>query len=518
MSRYASAAVAAPHHLAASAGLDVLRRGGSAVDAMVAVNSSLGVVYPHMTGAGGDAFWLIHDAASGTQHVLNATGRAARAATPQRYGARAELPVRGPSAAITVPGAADGWCAAHERFGRLPFSQCLEQAIRYAADGFPVAPGLARYIVSGRDLLARGAAQFLKPDGTPHAVGEIMRLPALAQTLAAIASGGRAAWERIGARVAACPGVILSADDFAAHVSDWTDPVGIAYRDWKVLTTPPNSQGFATLEILGMAAQHDVASLVDDPVGYVDLLVRATRLAFADRDRYLADPAFAEVPLHWLLDPGRLADLGRQLLNGEPFAATQAPAAGGDTTFSCAVDADGNVAAVIQSIYFEWGSAFVAGDTGVLLQNRGSFFSLNPEHPNRLTPGKRTAHTLTATLLLDSAARPSLVTGTMGGEGQPQTTAAVVTRIVDHGLDPGAAIDAPRWLYGRTWGETHRGLRLERRFGAAVAEALIARGHAGVSLVDDHADMMGHAQAIGISPSALFPATDPRSDGAAVGI
>jgi gamma-glutamyltranspeptidase/glutathione hydrolase len=518
--------VAAPHHLAASAGLDILCRGGCAVDAMVAVNSTLGVVYPHMTGVGGDAFWLIHDAASGTQHVLNATGRAARAATPHRYGAThavpgntsTEFPVRGPAAAVTVPGAADGWRVAHERFGRLPFGECLAQAIYYATDGFPVAPGLARYIASASDLLALRAAQFLKPDGTPHAASQTMRLPALAETLEAIASGGRAAWEEIGARIAACPEVILTADDFAAHVSDWTDPVATAYRDWTVLTTPPNSQGFATLEILAMADQHDVAALADDPAGYVDLLARATMLAFADRDRYLTDPAFSEVPLDQLLDPDRLADLGRHLLDAAPFAAADAPATGGDTTFSCAVDAEGNVAAVIQSVYFEWGSAFVAGDTGILLQNRGSFFSLDPAHPNRLAPGKRTAHTLTATLLLDGGGRPSLVVGTMGGEGQPQTTAALVTRIIDHGLDPRAAVDAPRWLYGRTWGELHRGLRLERRFGPAVAEALTARGHAGVSLVDDYTDLMGHAQAISIASGALSPAADPRSDGAALGI
>jgi gamma-glutamyltranspeptidase len=511
------AAVASPHNLASEAGLHVLSRGGSAVDAMITVNSVLATVYPHMTGMGGDAFWLIHDAASSTSHVLNATGRAARAAVPGRFSGA--IPVRGPRAAITVPGAADGWLRAHERFGRLPFADCLAAAIAYADGGFPVAPGLARYLATERDLLAAGAAQFLRPDGSPSAAGEKLRLPTLAKTLNAIASGGRPAWEEIGARIAAShDDLLLTAEDFAAHVSDWVSPARVGYRDWTVLTTPPNSQGFATLEMLGMAAPHDVAALADDPVGYVDLLVRAGMLAFADRDRYLTDPAFTDVPLDRLLDPGRLAELGRHLLDGKPPAFPAAPAGGADTTFSCAADSNGDVAAVIQSVYFEWGSGFVAGDTGVLLQNRGSFFSLDPAHVNVLAPGKRTAHTLTATLLLDPDGRPGLVVGTMGGEGQPQTTAALVTRMVDFGLPPAAAVDAPRWLFGRTWGEAHRGLRLERRFGQVVAAGLEARGHATVSLVDDYTDLMGHAQVIQITDSGLDAAADPRSDGSALGL
>lgn len=520
------AAVAAPHQLAATAGLGLLLRGGSAVDAMVATNAVLGVVYPHMTGPGGDAFWLVHDAVLGRQHVLNATGRSASAATLDRYSLRAGgIPVRGPGAVLTVPGAVDGWVEAHRRFGRLPLSDCLAPAIAYAEDGFPVAPGLARWSAASRDVLAAWpatASAFLKDDGSPYRVGETLRLPALAETLAAVAEGGRAPFyegpiaRRIAAFLAAHGGV-LTPDDLAAHRSDWVDPVRGGYRGWTVLTTPPNSQGFATLEILGILEHFDVAGLAAEPARYVDLVVRATRASFTDRDRYLTDPAFSPVPLDQLLGAEHLAELSRSLGRSVAIPPSRSPGMAGDTTFSCAVDCEGNVAAVIQSLYFEWGSGVVAGDTGILLQNRGTSFSLDPSHPNRLEPGKRTFHTLTATLMLDKEGDPGLVLGTMGGDGQPQTQAAVVTRMIDHDMPVQAAIDAPRWLHGRTWGEEHSGLRLERSFGEAIVGELAVLGHQQVGLVEEFSDLMGHAQAIRIFPERLEAASDPRADGVALG-
>ncbi len=522
------AAVAAPNELASVAGLGVLARGGSAVDAMVAVNAALGVVYPHMTGAGGDAFWLVHDAATGTQHVLNASGRAAAAATREAYaaGGAREIAPRGPRAALTVPGAVDGWAQAHARFGRLPFADLLRPAIDLARGGFPLADSPARYAAECRDLLAATpatAAAYLRPDGAPPRRGEVVRLPRLADTLEAIATGGRDAFYTgaVGAAIVAAlarDGGVLTADDLAAHRSDWVEPARTTYRGRSVVAPPPNSQGFAGLQILGMLEHVDVAALAEDPVGYVDAVVRATALAFEDRDRYLCDPASGDIPLERLLDPAYLAERAALLGGaGEPARALVAPRAAGDTTFSCAVDADGNAAAVIQSIYQEWGSGVVAGDTGVLLQNRGCFFSLDPEHPNCLAPAKRPAHTLTAAMLIGDDG-PELVYGAMGGEGQPQTQAALATRVVDHGLSVAEAVGAPRWLLGRTWGEEHRGLRLERRFGAAVADALTARGHENVSLVEDWTDVMGHAQAIQVFPERLEAAADPRGDGAALGL
>lgn len=521
------AAVAAPHHLAAAAGLRILAEGGNAVDAMVATNSALGVLYPHMTGPGGDAFWLLFDATSGTSHVLNASGRSAQAATRERYtaGGAATIEPRGYPAALTVPGAVDGWWQAHQRFGRLPFKQCLAPAVEYARDGFPVAPGLATFMATHRDLLRlvpETAATFLKPDGATYRAGELLRHPRLADTLQLIAAGGRVAFyegpiaAQVGAYLAQRGG-ILTTDDFAAHTSEWEAPIGLAYRGHQALNVGPSSQGFAALQILGLLRQVDVAGLRDDPAAYVDAVVRATRVAFEDRDRYLTDPTFSPIPLDRLLSAEYLAERAQHLWTTPPTQ-PNLPTAQGDTTFSCCVDAEGNAVGVIQSIFFEWGSGVVAGDTGLLLQNRGAFFSLDPSHPNRLEPRKRTFHTLTAAMLLGEDGRPRLVYGNMGGEGQPQSQAAVATRVVDFGLDVQAAVDAPRWLYGRAWGEPYRGLRLEARFGEHVAEELRRRGHERVSLVGAWDNTVGHAQAIQVFPDRLEAASDPRSDGAALGM
>jgi gamma-glutamyltranspeptidase/glutathione hydrolase len=518
------AAVAAPHELASAAGLAMLARGGSAVDAMVAVNATLGVVYPHMTGAGGDAFWLVHDADAGAQHVLNASGRAASAATRERYRGDA-IGFRGAEAALTAPGAVDGWVQAHARFGRLTLAECLAPAIQYAHDGFPVSGSLARWSRESLALLRAfpaTAAAFLKADTTPYRPGEVLRSPRLAATLEAIATEGRDGFydgpvaREIGAALARAGGV-LTADDIAAHRSDWVEPLRVGYRGRTAVAPPPNSQGFAALQILGMLEHVDVGALAGDPAAYIDLVVRATAIAFQDRDRYLCDPAAMAIETAALLDPAYLAERVALLRARGAAAALAPPAPAGDTTFSCAVDAEGNAAAVIQSLYHEWGSGIVAGDTGVLLQNRGCFFSLDPAHPNRLEPGRRPAHTLTAAMLVGEAGL-ELVYGAMGGEGQPQTQAVIATRVVDHGLSVQEAIDAPRWLLGRTWGDEHRGLRLERRFGTEVADVLVAAGHENVSLVEPFSEVMGHAQAIQVFPDHLEAASDPRSDGAAMGI
>src|SRR5438094_388317 len=243
-------------------------------------------------------------------------------------------------------------------------------------------------------------------------------------------------------------------------------------------------------------------------------VVEATKLAFEDRDRYLADPTVASVPVARCLDPARLAERRRRISRRAAMPAT-GPAATGDTIAIVTADAHGNAVSLIQSLYWEFGSGVIAGDTGILLQNRGAFFSLDPGHVNRLAPRKQTAHTLIPSMYLVDG-RPRLVYGTMGGEGQPQTQAALVTRIVDRGLDPQAAVEAPRWLFGRTWGEETRSLRLEDRFAGDVRETLRERGHE-VEVVEGWSDLMGHAQVIRIDPTGLTGASDPRADGAALG-
>lgn len=455
--------------------------------------------------------------------MLNASGRAARAATRDRY-TGAAIDFRGFGAALTAPGAVDGWIRAHQRFGRLPLKTCLQPAIAYARHGFPVSGSLARFSADCVELLravATTAATYLKKDGSPYRRGETMRNPRLADTLEAIAAYGREGF--YGGRVArdiggylARHGGVLKTQDLEEHRSEWVTPATVRYRGRTAVAPPANSQGFAGLQILGILDHFDVAAVSDDPVAYIDAMVRATAVAFQDRDRYLTDPEHAEVAVQDLLDESYLASRAEVLNAALPAVPVARPAATGDTTFSCAVDSYGNAAAVTQSIYAEWGSGVVAGDTGVLMQNRGSFFSLDPQHDNRLERGKRTAHTLTAGMLL-GAGGLELVYGTMGGEGQPQTSAIVATRVIDHELSVQAAIDEPRWLLGRTWGEEHRGLRLEGRFGQQAADTLSARGHENVTLVDDYSQIMGHAQAIQVFRDRLEAAADPRSDGAALG-
>ena len=515
--------VSSPHYLASAAGLRVLQEGGSAVDAAIAINATLGVVYPHMTGPGGDAFWLLYDAKSGQVNALNGSGRAAGNATIARFwelGHR-EIPIRGPLAVVTVPGAVDSWCQAHDRYGTLPFDRLLRPAIDYAENGFPVCAGQAACTREVAEVLGAypTTTRTMLPGGRAPEMGEILTLPRLAETLRAIAEKGRAGFyegpvaEEIAGAVHRAGGLVTVAD-FAAHRSDWCAPISTTYRGYRCFQHPPNSQGFAHLMVLNILENFDIAGMDHHAAGYIHLLVEATKLAFADRDRYLSDPDFGDIPLDRLLDKEYAAELGRRLAMPDTAPQPAAPM-GGDTTSSVVVDSAGHAVSVIQSLYHEFGSAFIGGETGVLLQNRGSFFSLREEHPNRLEPGKRTFHTLMPGMLFRDD-RPYLVYGSMGGEGQPQTATALVTRIVDFGCDVQAAIDAPRWLYGRTWGDARRDLRIESRFPATAVGALRDRGHP-VRVVGDWDDAMGHAQAIQSSGGVLMGGADPRGEGLALG-
>ena len=381
------------------------------------------------------------------------------------------------------------------------------------------------YAAECRDLLAATpatAAAYLRPDGAAPRRGEVVRLPRLADTLEAIATGGRDAFYTgaVGAAIVSAlarDGGVLTADDFAAHRSDWVEPARTAYRGRSVVAPPPNSQGFAGLQILGMLEHVDVAALAEDPVGYVDAVVRATALAFEDRDRYPATPRPATSRSSAARPglPRRARRAARR--RGRAGARARRAAGRGDTTFSCAVDAEGNAASVIQSIYQEWGSGVVAGDTGVLLQNRGCFFSLDPAHPNCLAPAKRPA------------------TRSSGGDADRRRRARARLRHDGRrgpAADPGGARDAhrrswasvaeavgaPRWLLGRTWGEADRGLRpgaALRRRGGGRARGARARN---VSRSSGWTDVMGHAQAIQVFPERLEAAADPRGDGAALGL
>lgn len=531
--------VTSPHYLASQAGLDILRRGGTAVDAAVATAAALTVVYPQMCTLGGDNFWLIYDARAGVLKGLNASGRAGEKADIAFYRERGldRIPARGYLAANTVPGVVSGWDAAW-RYSRsalgsqLSFAALLDTARELAERGFPVSTSLAWWSevdTDPTDQEFRGlqrypgfAAAYLKEGGKPYRTGEIMRLPDLAATLALLADKGADEFYRgpIAAAITAElaeHGGLLGMRDFARHTADWVEPVSVPYRHCRAWNLPPNTQGMASLEILNILNNFDLSQIEEGSADHYHLIIEATKEAFLDRDAYLSDPAFVDIPLERLLS----AEHGRRQaarIRRDRAATGLAPLdPKGDTIWLGVVDREGNAVSLIQSIYHDFGSGIVPRGTGVLLQNRGSFFSLDPAHVNCLMPGKRTFHTLNPAMLFQDG-KPLLVYGTMGGEGQPQTQAAIVTRVLDHGMSPQEAIDAPRWLYGRTWGKSSNDLKLEGRIPAEVAEELARRGHP-VRRVEDYTDVMGHAGAIRIDPQTgvLQGGADPRGDGLACG-
>lgn len=526
--------VAAPHTLAAEAGVAALRRGGSAVDAAIVANAVLCVVYPHMAGLGGDGFWLIAGGGADGVEALAASGPAARLATIERYREHGdEIPMRGPLAALTVPGAVDGWREAHERHGRLPWAELFDDAIHYAREGIPVSRSLADWLAADRTILAEypSTARVYLPAGEPSREGERLVQADLARSFELLAGeGARAFYEgETARRICAAlepEGSPLRPEDFASYRAEWVDPIRTTYRGYEAVQLPPSTQGFAALQILNLLEGFDVRSWGEGTVEYYHHLVEAVKVAFADRDEWLTDPNFVEIPLDRLLSKEYAAER-RELIRADRALDEVEPGIrfgsdahrrtpGGDTVYFCVVDADGLAVSKIQSPYHDFGSAFVAGDTGILMQNRGSFFSLDERHPNRLEPGKRTFHTIIPAMLLEDG-RPVLAYGTMGGEGQPQTQAAMVTRIIDFGYDVQQAIEAPRWLMGRTWGTESSDLWLESRIGDPISRELTRLGQP-VKIVDGWSGTMGHAQAIRIHPGGFYEGgADPRGDGAAVG-
>jgi gamma-glutamyltranspeptidase/glutathione hydrolase len=537
LARGARGAVVAPHHLAAEAGLGVLRAGGSAVDAAIATNAALAVVAPNHCGLGGDAFWLIWDEANRSLLALNGSGRAAAASDPAglRAAGFERLPLRGPLT-ITVPGAVRSWADAHARFGRLSLPTILDPAIELAADGFPAWDGFVAAVEATAELLPRegvdpaGWAAVFRPAGRPWRPGERVRFPALASTLGHLATVGLDDFylgelaERQAAALAAA-GSPLRLDDFRAHTSTWETPISLDYRGVTVATHPPNSAGVVALEILGILAELEPPGAeafgpagVEDP-DWIHLGIEAAKVAFADRDAHLTDPAAMAVDAGWFLDPARLAELaaGLDRARARIPAPTRNPPGGGTVAFA-AVDAEGNVVSAIESHYMGFGSGIADPATGIHYQNRGSYFSLDPDHPNVLAPGKRTLHTLLPWMLLRDG-RPWIAGGSMGGDAQPQICAQVVSALVDGGVDVATAVAAPRWFVepAEHFAPPVR-VRIEPRLAARVVEALRERGHP-VTPVGAFDSLLGHAHAIELVDGGpghggtLAAATDPRSAG-----
>jgi gamma-glutamyltranspeptidase len=523
--------VVAPHSLASSAGVDALRAGGSAIDAAIAAGAALSVLYPHMTSVGGDAFWLIYDANSRRVRYLNGGGRAARSASIDWFRSRGmnEIPLRGfLPATLTVPGAVASWCVAHEEYGRLPLARDLAAAIEYAREGYPVTGRLARWIemCAGENALNAHALALFVPDGAAPRAGGRLRNPGLARVLERIASGGHEGFysgdtARALANFSRAGGGFFDEADFGEQRAGWGEPLRGIYRGVEICETPPPTQGFTVLEMLNLLESCELGKM--DPLGpeLAHLLVQAKQIAYHDRDRLLADPEFQAVPVERLISKPYAAERRRLMSADRALPWNLLPSFGtlaGDTVFVAAVDAEGNAAALIQSLYFNFGSGLVAGDTGIVLQNRSAYFSLDPGHPNRLEPGKRPMHTLIASIALKDG-RPWQVFGCMGADGQPQIHLQSYVRLVDFGFDIQQALEMPRWLSGRfSIGEPRDLLNIEARFPEATVRELQRKGHS-VNRWPDWCELAGHAHGITIDPEsgARIGGADPRSDGAAVG-
>lgn len=515
--------VVSPHYLASQAGNSILQKGGNAFDAAVAVSACLAVVYPHMTGLGGDSFWLTYSTKDKQLRAFNGSGRSGSLVSREHYIGRDAIPFRGIESVITVPGMVDSWDAMLKEYGRLTLAEVLEPALKYARFGFPVSNDQYENTIKNVDVLRQDsdtAAIFLPGNRIPT-VHERFVQTALANTLSELAEKGRDHFykgelaERIVANLRA-KGSVLTLADFADHHGSWTDPISTTYRDYTVCQVPPNSQGFVGLMALNILENFELTNIPHGSFEYYHLLVEALKRSFRDRNGVLTDPDFFDIPLEKLISKTYGKEMADEI-NMEKVLPLDTRPVGSDTAHAAVVDEEGNAVSFIQSLYFEFGSGVVAGDTGVIMQNRGSFFSLDPSHVNRLEPRKRTFHTLMPAMVLKEG-KPYILYGTQGGEGQSQTQTAIITRMIDYGMNPQEAISLPRFVWGRTWGEASQELKIECRVDQHVIEQLGKVGHI-VNKVGSVDGVMGHANAILIDDQGFrHGGVDPRGDGAAVGI
>ncbi|MFN0084008.1 MAG: gamma-glutamyltransferase [Blastocatellia bacterium] len=508
--------IATSQPLASAAGLRILQQGGNAVDAAVAAAAVLTVVEPMMVGPGGDLFAIVWDAKRKELKGLNASGRAPRAASI------AELKKRGFSAmpqngihAATVPGAVSGWAALLERYGTMKLSQALQPAIEYAERGFPVTDVIGADWQTGMAFKEnRDFAGTYLPGGRPPAVGEIFVNKSLGRTLRLIAEKGPDVFyrgelaEKI-VKFAQAQGGLHTMEDFAKQTSNWLDPISTTYRGHTVYEMPPNTQGLAALQMLNILEGFDLKSLGHNTAEYLHLLVEAKKLAFVDRARHIADPAFYQAPLDRLLSKEHAAELrGRIDPARVAEQAAGGPRGGEDTIYLTVVDKDRNVVSFIQSIFSAFGSGLSAGDTGVILHNRGAGFSFDPNSPNRLEGGKRPFHTIIPAMAFREG-RPWLTFGVMGGDMQAQGHVQVLLNLLEFGMDVQQAGEQPRFRHFES------GLALETAIAADVRKALEAKGHK----LTISPGAFGGYQAIMIDPKtgALSGGSDPRKDGCALG-
>jgi gamma-glutamyltranspeptidase/glutathione hydrolase len=524
--------VATSHPLATQIGLDVLKQGGNAIDAALAADAALGLMEPMSCGVGGDLYAIVWDAKSQKLHGLNASGRSPYAATRDYFAKKAltEIPTAGPLS-WSVPGCVDGWDALRKRFGTLPFERILEPTIRYAEDGFPVSEVIAGYWRGAERALSRhpDSARTYLIDGRAPRAGEVFRNPRLATTYRAIAQGGRDAFYKgqIARAIVASSekqGGLFSLKDFEDNEPTWVEPVSTTYRGYQVWEIPPPGQGIAALQMLNILEGYDLKKMGPESADYWHLLIEAKKLAYADRARYYADPTFAKVPTAKLISKP-YAD-GRRKLIVLDKALTSVPPGDpklgqGDTIYLCAVDKDRNCCSLIQSNYNGFGSGLVPGELGFALQNRGTLFALDKDHPNTLEPHKRPFHTIIPSLVTNGG-KPWFVFGVMGGDMQPQGQVEVLCNLIDFGMNVQAAGEAPRIEH--TGSATPKG-RPEREGGGTVqaeegitketVEELERRGHRVVRVRRNG----GGYQGILIDPQTgmLHGGSEARKDGCAAG-
>ena len=524
-------AVSAGHPLAAQAGLRVLQDGGNATDAIIAMAGVLAVVRPHMNGIGGDAFGIFYDGETGEVTALNASGRSGALATPEFFAA-AELeriPSIGPLS-VSVPGAVAGWIDAHDRYGSMDFAELLSTGIDYARNGFAVSTRLAQdFEEQGQNLNDAGRDLYLPNSNSPK-VGTLLRNPQLANSLEIVADQGKEGFyngsiaQKLSAFITE-QGGYLRQNDFASHSSTWVTPLKGDYLNHEFVVMPPNTQGVTQLALFEMAKSHDLASMQQNSADYLHTLVELKKLAFADRDRWVADPNSANVPVDQLLDTDYLKKRA-QLIDMSVAVELAKPGFGdeilaepngnrsdvGDTVFITAVDQWGNAVSWIQSNFAGFGSGLLDEATGILLHNRGALFTLETGHPNQIAPDKRPYHTLSPTMALYPSGEFAFTLGTPGGDSQTQTILQITHNMLVFGMTPQQAIEAPRF-------RSLAGLRLaiEDRVSEEALLGLRQRGHQ-LDLVEGWTATFGGAHMIHHDPETgvLTAAADPRREAYAI--
>lgn len=519
----------APHALAAQSAVDILREGGNAIEATIAAAATIAVVYPHMNSIGGDSFWLIHVPGK-APGAIDACGAAAARASIDWYrshGIRKAIPFRGGLAANTVAGTVAGWEIAHTLSrqalrGRMPFSRLLEDAIYYARHGAPVTESQASStVMKARELKRQPgyARTFLRRGNAPE-TGTLFVQERLASTLERIARHGagdfyRGELARAIAKDLDGIGSPVTLSDLNAHRPRLADPLSLKHSSGTLYNTMPPTQGLVSLLILGILDELRVGRTGPASPEYVHLCVEATKQAFAVRDRYIEDPRYMTIEAGRLLTRAFVRELASKVhrRRAAPWGTAGRTGKGpGDTVWMGVADETGRTVSFIQSIYHEFGCGAVLDKTGIVWQNRGCSFSLDQYAINALLPGKKPFHTLNPALAVLKDGR-TLAYGSMGGDGQPQNQSAVFTRIVNFGMGPQAAVSAPRWLLGRTWGESSEALKLEARFEMGLAHTLMEWGHE-VEILEPYDESVGHAGAlVRHRNGGLEGGADPRSDG-----